>query len=196
MKNNEIERYFKQKKWGVSDFIALALVIAAGIFSSFITGSGLIGVLLLSVSLIVFGIIKSSKVKDAVIDDFTEKLAKDNIVIPDNYIRFQNYDPKAEYVKTGKDGVYRSNIAYCVSYDPKHKNHLLVYRLNLITSDVDRFELDFDKDHCVIRNEKVCINGITKEWVYLGDSAETLFVPIDPLDSIQYALIDFSESEE
>lgn len=180
MKNDIIEKYFKQSNWTLFELIMLIVAILSVICITFFYRGIPMGTppLVVSVSILIF--LKSQKIKDAEIDAKINELVFTYVGNEESKNIIKCFDLQSEPIRKGKDGRLRSSI-YVVSFFKFDKEfaEITVYNLDLLSTTVNKNIYKISNETPVFLQEKtIQVSGSQKTVEYLVCIDVSLNIPV------------------
>ena len=175
MKNDIIEKYFKQSNWTLFELIMLIVAILSVICITFFYRGIPMGTppLVISVSILIF--LKSQKIKDAEIDAQINELVFTYVGNEESKNIIKCFDLQSEPIRKGKDGRLRSSL---FKFD-KEFAEITVCNLDLLSTTVNKNIYKISNETPVFLQEKtIQVSGSQKTVEYLVCKDVSLNIPV------------------
>ena len=192
MKKSIVEKYFTQSNWTIAEIISVIVVVLSLIVAIFVRGGGPIGFPLAVVSIIVLIICRTTKIKDAEIDDLVNKIVEDKVEVKEPKQVISTFDFRGCKVKKGRDGKVRSTkyVISCFSLNPCSVE-INAYNIDLVSGEVENVRYSIPRDENILLVEKrVAIGGAKKTIQIIENKASNLSLPVNTDDMNAYRIVE------
>jgi len=155
-KQSALEKYFIQKRFTAFEIILIVLC-AMSFFLAMIRGGGIYGLTSGFIILIPLMFLLSGKIQDEEVDDAIARIILENGIDTHKPNVFSLFDLRAEKMKKGKDGKFRSEKYVILELTPKMGGNLLIvcHYINVIKNDVVRKEYFIDEENSLELREEL-----------------------------------------
>lgn len=142
------------------------------------------------VSIIVLIICRTTKIKDAEIDDLVNKIVEDKVEVKEPKQVISTFDFRGCKVKKGRDGKVRSTkyVISCFSLNPCSVE-INAYNIDLVSGEVENVRYSIPRDESILLVEKRgAIGGKTIQII--ENKASNLSLPVNTDDMNAYRIVE------
>lgn len=155
-KQSTFEKYFSQKRFTAVEIILIVLCVMSFAFA-LVRGGGPYGLTSGFIILLPLMFLLSNKIQDEEVDDAIARIVLENGIDLAKPNVFSLFDLRAEKMKKGRDGKFRSEKYVILELTPKAGGNLLVvcYYINVVKNEIVRKEYFIDAENSLELREEL-----------------------------------------